>query len=226
MITETLLKRVSPQARNEIAAGIVSAYPKLAKQYGLDNSLRSSFFIGQIAHESGNFTTFVENLNYSVDALLANFSRERISSEQARSFGRSARRRANQQEIANIIYGGAWGLRNLGNREYGDGWKYRGRGLIQLTGYANYSAYATFKKLSIERAIEYLETVEGALDSAMWFWSSRRVRGSTLNQIADTGSREESVESVCRTITVAINGGTKGFEDRLFKTRIARSFLV
>lgn len=82
-----------------------------------------------------------ESLNYSVDALLTKFGRHRISEADARRYGRSGSRAANQQMIANLIYGGEWGRANLGNTTYGDGWRYRGGGLAQITGRANFTKF-------------------------------------------------------------------------------------
>ena len=82
-----------------------------------------------------------ESLNYSVEALLTKFGRHRISEADARRYGRSGGRAANQQMIANLIYGGEWGRVNLGNTTYGDGWRYRGGGLAQITGRANFTTF-------------------------------------------------------------------------------------
>lgn len=93
-------------------------------------------------HETGTkMQPITENLNYSVDGLLKTFGRHRISEADARRYGRTNTRPANQEAIANIIYGGDWGRENLGNLKYGDGWRYRGRGLPQITGLANYRKF-------------------------------------------------------------------------------------
>lgn len=93
-------------------------------------------------HETGaRFTPISESLNYSVQGLLNTFGRHRISSADANRLGRTSSRPANQEAIANIIYGGDWGRRNLGNTSPGDGWRYRGRGLVQITGRANYAKF-------------------------------------------------------------------------------------
>lgn len=93
-------------------------------------------------HETGGkFVASVESLNYSVDGLMKTFGRHRISAAQCKALGRSGSRPADQVAIANAIYGGSWGKENLGNTEDGDGWKYRGRGLVQITGRANYGKY-------------------------------------------------------------------------------------
>jgi putative chitinase len=99
-------------------------------------------FLGQALHESQLLSKTSENLNYTVAALLATFNtREvRITPADAAKFGRSADHPADQESIANTVYGGAWGLKNLGNKVWGDGWAYRGSGLIEITGFSNFLA--------------------------------------------------------------------------------------
>lgn len=89
----------------------------------------------------GKMQPIRENLNYSVDGLLKTFGRHRISEADARKYGRAGGRPANQEAIANIIYGGEWGRENLGNTQPGDGWRFRGGGLAQITGRANYGKF-------------------------------------------------------------------------------------
>jgi putative chitinase len=101
-------------------------------------------FLATVYYESKYLTSLVENLNYSSDALLKKFGRHRISYENALRYGRSGYHRANPQAIANAIYGGKWGLDNLGNTKENDGWHYRGQGPIQLTGRSNWEAFGKF----------------------------------------------------------------------------------
>lgn len=101
-----------------------------------------AYMLATAHHETGGkFIASVESLNYSVDGLLKTFGRHRISEADARRLGRTTGRPADQQGIANVIYGGKWGANNLGNTQAGDGWAYRGRGLVQITGRANYAKY-------------------------------------------------------------------------------------
>lgn len=162
---------------------------------------RIAGFLSQIAVESGRLSTVVENLNYRVEALLSLFSRARISEADARRFGRTPNQAANQQEIANRIYGGDFGLKQLGNTQPGDGWKFRGRGLKQITGRANYRDCGKALGLDLETSPDLLLTPENAARSAGWFWSAKG-----LNAIADTGN----VEAMTR----RINGGLNGIDDR------------
>lgn len=101
-------------------------------------------FLGQVHHETAGFNSGRENLNYSVNGLLTAFGRHRISEQDARKFGRGSEKPADQVGIANAIYGGEWGKKNLGNTEPTDGWDFRGNGSIQLTGRANHQAFANF----------------------------------------------------------------------------------
>lgn len=109
--------------------------------YGITNPAE---MIGQVMHETGRLKTLEESLNYSVDALLSMFGRHRISEADARRYGRAPGRPANQEAIGNALYGGEWGKKNLGNTQPGDGYKFRGRGLIQLTGRDAYEQFFAF----------------------------------------------------------------------------------
>lgn len=110
----------------DLAAVWISPIQQAFLKYGIDTPRRQAHFIAQVGHESASFKILRENLNYSVDGLLKNFSRSRISEADANKYGRTNTQPANQQAIANAIYGGAWGLKNLGNTGFGDGWKFRG----------------------------------------------------------------------------------------------------
>jgi len=171
--------------------------------YGIDTKERVAGFLSQIGHESGALSRVVENLNYRVDALLSLFSRQRISENDARAYGRndSIKQPADQESLANILYGGPWGAKNLGNTEYGDGWKYRGRGLKQLTGRYNYKVCGEALGIGLVDNPELLEQPLPAALSAAWFWRSKN-----LDQHADVQDIEK--------LTRAINGGTLGLDER------------
>jgi putative chitinase len=115
---------------------------KIAEVLGITNKAHLAHFLGQVDHETGKFNNGRENLNYSVNGLLTTFGRHRISEVDARRFGRTSNQPANQQEIANRIYGQEWGRRNLGNTQPNDGWDFRGNGSLQLTGRANHQQFA------------------------------------------------------------------------------------
>ncbi len=163
-------------------------------------------FLSQIGVESGGLTAVVENLNYKVSALIALFGKHRISEEDANLYGRNdaTGQKANQEMLANILYGGEFGRRNLGNTEHGDGWKYRGRGLKQLTGRANYKACGAALGIDLIDDPDQLAQPTAAALSAAWFWASRR--GAGIEDAAEAGD--------VRKITKLVNGGDNGLAQR------------
>lgn len=173
-------------------------------RYQIDSVRRVAMFLAQTGHESGGYrsTKITENLNYRVSALTSMFG-SRISAADAARYGRDDAKgqKADQEAIANIIYGGEWGRKNLGNTQPGDGWKFRGRGLIQLTGRSNYQSFADAMKMSLDAAIAFVETPKGACESAARFW-----KVNDINRMADVGDVVGS--------TKRINGGTTGLADR------------
>lgn len=158
-----------------------------------DSALRQAAFIAQCAHESGGFTKKLENLNYSGDRLPVIFPKYFPDPVLARSYHRQP------EKIANIVYANRMGN---GPTESGDGWKFRGRGFIQLTGKENYTKCGQAIGVDLIANPEYLETSKGAVESAIWFWNTRK-----LNELADEGDM--------MTITKKINGGTHGLSERL-----------
>lgn len=176
---------------------------KVFERFEINTPARMAAFIGQCAHESGDFKVLQENLNYKSDALMKLFSRPRISEEDCKKYGRrdEIKQRADQDAIANLIYGGDFGRKNLGNTEFGDGAKYKGRGLIQLTGKANYAKAGDALGVDLLSSPELVAQPEYAALTAGWFWNSR-----SLNTFADSGDIEG--------MTKKINGGTIGLDDR------------
>jgi len=170
-------------------------------KYGIDTYLRLAAFLSQCGHESSDFTRLVEGLNYSASALTRTWPK-RFPAAVAGKYARQPER------IANRAYADRMGN---GPEESGDGWKHRGRGAIQVTGKENYLAFAEAAGKSYEEVFDYLETREGAIESACWFWST-----NVLNIFADRKWTE--------TITRRINGGTNGLEDR--KARYAAALKV
>lgn len=167
-------------------------------RYNIDTIYRIAGFMAQCAHESANFTRLEENLNYSEAALLRVFPRyfgsgKRNASEYAR----------NPEKLANYVYMDKFRSSRgaLGNTESGDGWRFRGGGIKQLTGRNNYAAFGKAIGKTPEQAADYVRTKRGALESACWFWSS-----NNLNDYADA---RDIVG-----MTKRINGGTIGLSDR------------
>jgi putative chitinase len=169
------------------------ALSEILPEYDINTPARVAAFIAQCAHESGNFRLLKENLNYKAASLRKVFPKYFPTDDLAAQY-------ANKQEmIANRVYGGRMGN---GDEASGDGFRYCGRGLIQLTGKENYSWFAASLEMAVEDVPEYLATFEGAVQSACWFWET-----NTLNQWADKGD--------ILTLTKRINGGTIGLEDRI-----------
>ena len=148
-------------------------------------------FLAQVGHESGGLSIIKENLNYSADRLKVIFPKY-FRGVDVSGYAK------NPRAIANRVYANRMGN---GDENSGDGFRYCGRGLIQLTGKSNYQAFAQDMNMSLEEATEWLNEAEGAAWSAGWFWDSRE-----LNQLADKGD--------ILTVTKKINGGTIGLEDR------------
>ena len=170
---------------------------ELLPKYGITTERRVAHFLSQCAHESGGFKRLEENLNYSAKALRAVFGRY---------FGDSPKADAdeyarNPEMIANRVYNDTYRKYKMGNTEDGDGWRFRGRGLKQLTGRDNYTRFGKSVDMTAEEAAEYVATPAGAIESACWFWDA-----NNLNDIADT-------DNVVK-MTKKINGGNIGLEDR------------
>lgn len=199
MITRELLEKIAPRTKNEVLDKFVEPLNSLGEKYGiLENNKRVASFLAQIAHESGGFNFTKENLNYSENALNAVFGKY-FRDVDAADYARQP------EKIASRVYADRMGN---GDEESGDGWKYRGRGLIQLTGKNNYSKFAEDNDMSLEEVVDYLETDEGAVASAVWFWDT-----NNLNRYADD---DDFVG-----LTKRINGGTNGLEDRQHHYEVA-----
>jgi putative chitinase len=185
------------------------ALVKILPKYGITTKRRVAHFVSQCGHESGDFRTLEENLNYSDKALASVFGRyfgpapKRNPAEYAR----------NPEKIANYVYMDEFrsAAGRMGNVQPGDGWRFRGRGLKQLTGRNNYTNFGKSIGMTAEQAAEYVATPKGAVESACWFWDTNK-----LNTIADT---DDVV-----LMTKRINGGDIGLDDR--RKRYARAMEV
>ena len=163
---------------------------------------RAAHFFAQIAHETGEFKSFTENLNYSAEGLKKTFGKY-FADIDAAPYARKP------EKIANRVYANRMGN---GDEASGDGYKYCGRGLIQLTGKQNYTKFAADLGISVDETVAYLETPEGAVSSAGWFWDN-----NNLNSYCD---KDDFVG-----LTKRINGGTIGLEDRKHHYELALSLL-
>lgn len=165
---------------------------KILPDYDINTVPRVAAFLAQCAHESGGFRALKENLNYRAVTLRKVFPKYFPTDELANAYAQKP------EMIANRVYGGRMGN---GDEHSGDGFRYCGRGLIQLTGKENYTRFAESIETPVEEIPEFLATFEGAIQSACWFWET-----TNLNQYADSGD--------ILTMTKRINGGTIGLEDR------------
>ena len=184
------LKQVIP--KNPYVEHWHNALSKLLPDYGINTPERMAAFLAQCAHESGDFKFIKENLNYRAASLRKTFGKYFPTDEIAQQYANKP------QMIANRVYANRMGN---GPEESGDGYRYCGRGLIQLTGKENYFWFAASLEITPEEASEYMETFEGAAQSACWFWET-----NNLNQWADAKD--------ILTLTKRINGGTIGLDDR------------
>lgn len=189
-LTLDQLKQIIP--KNQYVTYWHSALEQLLPQYEINTPERMAAFLAQCAHESGGFVFIKENLNYRWQSLRKVFPKYFPTDALAQQYEKQP------QKIANKVYANRMGN---GPEESGDGWRFCGRGLIQVTGRDNYSWFAASLQISPEEASEYMETFEGAAQSACWFWES-----NNLNQWADKRD--------ILTLTKRINGGTIGLEDR------------
>jgi putative chitinase len=193
-LTLQQLKQLLP--KNPYVEHWHKALAQLFPDYEINTPQRMAAFIAQCAHESAGFMVLRENLNYRWQTLRKIFPKYFPTDELAQRYASMPNR---QEAIANRVYGGRMGN---GPEESGDGFRYCGRGLIQLTGRDNYAWFAASLSITPEEATEYLSTFEGAAQSACWFWETNK-----LNQWADKND--------IITLTKRINGGTIGLDDRI-----------
>ena len=191
MLSADILRAALPAARPTDIAKFATPLADSCTEWGIDTPLRLAAFLAQIAHESGQLRALAESLNYSAEALLRVFPRY-FDTGQAAAYARQPER------IGSRVYANRMGN---GDEASGDGWCYRGRGLIQVTGRTNYTACGAALGLDLIAQPELLEQPGPAAHSAGWFWHS-----NGLNRPADARD--------IATITRRINGGLTGLEDR------------
>ena len=205
MVTLDLLTHMCPRTKASILEGYVEPLNTVAEYYEMNvNPARLAGFLAQTAHESGGYTAIKENLNYSAKGLRGTFGKYFPNDELANQYAKKP------EKIANRVYANR--MKN-GDENSGDGYRFCGRGLIQLTGRDNYTKFANDLNMSLEDTIAYLETPNGAVSSAGWFWDNNK-----LNQYCDSGDFV--------TLTKRINGGTIGLEDRKHHYEIAMHYLT
>ncbi|MEL7940958.1 glycoside hydrolase family 19 protein [Pseudomonas delhiensis] len=207
-ITDAQLLRILPNAGPR-AGVFVPALNRAMIRYGITSSVRMSAFLAQVGHESSQLTRLVENLNYDA-AGLARVWPKRYAGVDGKPNALAMKLARHPQAIANNTYAGRNGN---GDETSGDGWAYRGRGLLQVTGRANYRAAGSGIGQPLESEPELLEQPEFAALSAAWWWASHG-----LNELADAGRFND--------ITRRINGGLNGQAERLDLWATARAVLT
>jgi len=204
MITLELLQSICTKTKASVLEPYVNPLIKVTEHYDMiENPKRVAAFLAQVAHESGGFTAVKENLNYGAKGLMTTFKKYFPNEELAKQYERKP------EKIANRVYANR--MKN-GDEASGDGFKFRGRGLIQLTGRDNYTRFAKSIGKSLDDTVLFLETPEGAVTSAGWFWDTNK-----LNIYCD---KDDFVG-----LTKRINGGTIGLADRKHHYEIALSML-
>jgi putative chitinase len=179
------------------------ALNKILPEYDITSVERIAAFIGETYVESAGYTALHENLNYQAASLMRVWPSRFPTMEIANQYAH------NQEMIANRAYCDRMGN---GPESSGDGWKYCGRGLIQVTGHDNYQSLADSLEMDIAELPAYLQTFEGAVQSACWFWEA-----NNLNQFADAWD--------IKTLSIRINGGTHGLDERIQRCDAARHIL-
>jgi putative chitinase len=208
LITPAKLRAIAPKCDAETWAPALSA---AMSEADVTSTIRIAAFLAQVAHESAGLTRFEENLNYSAQGLANTWARFSTSGEKGGPPTEQALALARKPElIANVVYAGRLGN---GAPTSGEGWKYRGRGPIQVTGKNNYTACGVALRLDLVAQPELLLVPAHGARSAAWYWDSRK-----LNALADRGDMVG--------LTKAINGGTIGLEDRLRYFAKAREALA
>lgn len=198
-ITVDLLAAALPGAKRAHLEKYAPYIDGVAERFAIDTELRLAHFLGQVAHECGSFSLSVENLNYSAEALKRVFGKYfpgLPGTANAEAYARQP------EKIANLVYANRMGN---GSQATGDGWKYRGRGCIQLTGRDNYLRCGAALNLPLAEQPDLLLEPGTALAAAGWFWSTKGI-----NRLAD---RDDIVA-----VTERINGGQNGLDDRTVKT--------
>lgn len=195
------LLRIAFPSNGELARWVAPTRAACIR-WGIDLPREIASFLANIAVESGDLLRLTESLNYKVEALISMFGRHRISVADAERYGRRSAggrvvQAANQEALANILYGGEFGRKQLGNTRPGDGWKFRGYGPKQLTGRDNQTRFGQAMGMAVDDVPAYVRTPEGGMMSAGWFWKSRNL---------DARAATAGIEDDRR----AINGGLFG----------------
>ena len=212
-----ILRKLAPLEAKEWA----DAFNLVSPMYDINSADIFHEFLANVLHESDNLKRLAEGLNYSVESLLKKFGRHRISVEDAERFGRKKGQRANQVMLANILYGGPWGLENLGNTKPSDGWELRGAGPIQITGRRNFTLFWIWMNKfhgfngTLKQLAELIRTDKViAVHSACWVFAIAK-------KLID-----EAIDDKMDKIVKRINGGFFGMTDRMEKLQLCKMHIV
>lgn len=188
MITIEQLKLCCTTCKNP--QNLTNALNTILPKYNITSNTQIAMFLAQCGHESMDFNTLQENLNYSAEGLQKTFHTYFVTASISAQYERQP------EKIANRVYAMRMGN---GDERSGDGWAYHGRGAIQLTGHDNYAAFAKYSNRAISELSVYLTTIQGSVESAAWYWTINSLNGCANN-----------VEQA----TKKINGGLNGLSDR------------
>jgi putative chitinase len=191
-LTIGLLKGIFTTTAEAKLAEYIGPLNALLPRYEINTPKRVACFLAQTGHESARYSVRVENLNYSAAGLRATFPKYFPTLEVANLYARKPER------IANRVYANRMGN---SHESSGDGWRYRGKGILQITGKNNHVAFAKWAGMTLDEATVYMLTAEGAVLGAIWYWIT-----NNLNALADTDQITK--------MTKVINGGTFGLEER------------
>lgn len=205
-ITEAQILRAVPTTNRSRLSDFVRVFNEWNDRFGINTPKRVVHFLAQVFLESGQLSNVVENLNYSSDGLMKTWP-SRFDRQKATEYARKP------EKIANYVYANRNGN---GNEASGDGWRYKGRGFIQITFKGNYQAYQTsgFCNGNLMAHPEWLENSPGNTKSAMWFWWR-----NNLSSIADCDDGGSAGEDIVKRITKKVNGGYNGLSNRLYYYR-------
>jgi len=200
MITTNLIQTAFPNIKLPLQE-FVDTLNKILPEYNINTKERIVGFLSQTGHESRGYTKFVENLNYSAEGLCSTWPKRFPTMASAKPYARTP------EKIANKVYADRMGN---GIESSGDGWKYIGRGSVQLSGKTNYQNLATAIDKTLSDTVAYCTSVEGIIVSACWFWSTNK-----LNRFCD----KNDFDGLCE----AINGGDIGIKERkLLKEKLEK----
>lgn len=222
LITIDILKKICPNNKDQFRLlEVTHAINTICPQYGIKNADILHEFLANLLEESGEFTTMSESLNYSTQALKEKFGRHRISLADCDKYGRiDGKQRADQKAIANILYGGEWGKKNLGNTEPNDCWDLRGGGFIQTTGRKNYDLFRNYMSQRFKETKSIYEWAELIRTNVIYAMHS----ACYIFAIAK-GLIDEAINDEMKKIVQRINGGLMNYPKRLNYLKLCEKYI-